>query len=99
MAGETAAPAIAGTVVPKLPRGVRIHEDKVRGRTVLLAPERAIALDETGIAILGLTDGVRSLETIVGELAKAYNAPAEEIMGDVAAFFADLRDKRMLELT
>jgi pyrroloquinoline quinone biosynthesis protein D len=96
---EAMAMAMADDAVPKLPRGVRLHEDKTRGRTVLLAPERALALDETGIAILGLTDGVRSFGAIVAELARVYNAPADVIGADVAVFFRDLQDKRMLDVT
>ncbi|RVN83523.1 pyrroloquinoline quinone biosynthesis protein PqqD, partial [Sinorhizobium meliloti] len=37
------APVISGSSVVKLARGVRLHEDPVRGQTVLLAPERAMA--------------------------------------------------------
>ena len=31
--------------IPRLPRGVKVHFDVVRGEHVLLAPERAFALD------------------------------------------------------
>jgi hypothetical protein len=43
--------------VPFLPRGVRLHDDRVRGMKMLLAPERALRLDATGAAILGEIDG------------------------------------------
>jgi pyrroloquinoline-quinone synthase len=43
--------------VPALPRGVRVHEDRVRGMTVLLAPERVVKLDAIGAAILAEADG------------------------------------------
>ena len=56
---------IGGVSVIKLAKGVRLREDAVRKQTVLLAPERAIALDEIAVAIVNALDGQRSLaETI-----------------------------------
>lgn len=83
--------------VPHLPRGVRLRMDQVRQRTVLLAPERTVALDPVGCAILGKVDGVRSLKTIIDELAAAYNAPRERIAQDVTAFLQDLANRRFLD--
>jgi len=34
---------------PRLPRGVRLREDRVRGRWVLLAPERIFEIDCPGL--------------------------------------------------
>ena len=56
---------------PVLPRGVRLHFDRVRGSWALLAPERAIALDEIGHAILAEVDGARDVRTIAASLAAA----------------------------
>ncbi len=39
-------------MTPLLPRGVRLHDDRVRGVPVLLGPERAVILDAIGQAIL-----------------------------------------------
>ena len=36
--------------VPSLPRGVRVQYDSVREKWVLLAPERAVTLDQIGHA-------------------------------------------------
>ncbi|MCP1200670.1 pyrroloquinoline quinone biosynthesis peptide chaperone PqqD [Notoacmeibacter sp. MSK16QG-6] len=96
---EPLAQTITGHTVPALPRGVRVHDDKVRARTVLLAPERTLALDETSIAILNVTDGARSVRQISEALAEAYAAPVDVIEADVIGFFEALRDKRMVELT
>ncbi len=82
---------------PVLLRGVRTHWDKVRGNWVLLAPERALALDAIGAAILAETDGETSFAEIVGRLARKYNAPAEQIAGDARHFLMGLIDRRMLE--
>ncbi|WP_108257824.1 pyrroloquinoline quinone biosynthesis peptide chaperone PqqD [Mangrovicoccus ximenensis] len=83
--------------VPVLPRGVRLHEDKVRDRWVLLAPERALALDGTGLAILSEIDGTRSLGQIAGDLAARYEAPAEAILSDCIDYLGALHERRILE--
>ncbi|MEP3233065.1 MAG: pyrroloquinoline quinone biosynthesis peptide chaperone PqqD [Hyphomicrobiales bacterium] len=81
-----------------LPRGVRIKEDKVRERTVLVAPERTVALDEIGVAILAIVDGEKTLADIVEELSIKYNAPKQEIGNDVVAFLRDLQNRGYLDV-
>ena len=79
---------IAGQDVPYLPRGVRLHECKIRKGWFLLAPERALKMDQIGAAILGVVDGIRSLEDIVGKLAQDFQAPRDQVAGDVERFLA-----------
>ncbi len=90
-------PGLADSARPLLPRGVRLHYDRVRGNWVLLAPERAIKLDQVGHAILSEVDGERSLEEIVTGLAEKYQAPKEQIAKDTRGFLGALMDRRMLE--
>ena len=85
--------------VPTLPRGVRIHFDKVRENWVLLAPERAVTLDPVGHAILQEVDGVRSFGEITAALAVKYNAPEDQIRDDSAGFLSALRTRRFLDVT
>lgn len=84
--------------IPVLPRGVRLHFDRVRDRWVLLAPERAISLDQIGHAILKEIDGKRTFREISLSLAEAYNAPIEQIEKDSAGFLGAFFDRRFLEL-
>ncbi|GGG79601.1 pyrroloquinoline quinone biosynthesis protein PqqD [Salipiger pallidus] len=84
--------------IPVLPRGVRLHHDRVRGTWVLLAPERAVTLDQTAHAILSEVDGTRSLSQITATLAARYNAPEAEIAKDAAGFLGALCDRRFLDL-
>ena len=90
---------LAAGVVPVIPRGVRLHEDKVRSRWVLLAPERTIDLDPIGLAILSEVDGTRSFGDVVARLSAKFDAPSVQIEGDVAEFLTGLSDRRILELT
>jgi pyrroloquinoline quinone biosynthesis protein D len=84
--------------VPYLPRGVRLHDDRVRGIKVLLAPERALKLDATGAAILGELDGTTTFGALVATLAARYDAPEDRIAEDAARFLAGLIDRRLVEV-
>jgi pyrroloquinoline quinone biosynthesis protein D len=84
--------------IPFLPRGVRMHFDKVRNIWVLLAPERALKLDQIGLAILGEVDGAKPISEIAATLAAKYDAPVEQITKDSAAFLSSLTERRMLEV-
>ena len=88
---------IAATDRPRLPRGVKLRHDDVRGRWTLLAPERIFEVDATAAAVLGLCDGERDLGAIVADLAARYNAPPEVIEKDVVKMLDDLKAKRVLE--
>ena len=82
---------------PRLPRGVRLREDKVRARWVLLAPERIVKVNPIAVEILRLCDGARSLGEIVADLAQRFKADPERIASDVRALLASLAEKRMVE--
>ncbi|HZP79136.1 MAG TPA: pyrroloquinoline quinone biosynthesis peptide chaperone PqqD [Pseudolabrys sp.] len=84
--------------VPRLPRGVRLVHNEAQGGWVLLAPERAFKPDAIALEILKRCDGQASIEAIVDDLAKAYNAPRDRILADVSKLIAGLAEKRLLEL-
>lgn len=88
---------VDATTVPRLPRGVRLHFDRVREAHVLLAPERAFSVDERAVSVLKLVDGTRNVGTIAAELATQFNADAAVIERDVAAMLGGLIDKRVVE--
>ncbi|SIO29078.1 pyrroloquinoline quinone biosynthesis protein D [Rhodovulum sp. ES.010] len=84
--------------IPVIPRGVRMQFDRVRDGWVLLAPERTVALDEIGRAILSEIDGERSFGQITAGLAARYAALQEEIAEDSRRFLGALIDRRFLEV-
>ena len=88
---------ISENSVPKLPRGVRLHFDRVRDAHVLLAPERAFNVDGNAVAVLQLVDGKRTIGQIAGDLAKTYSADPAVIAHDVARMIEDLISKRVVE--
>jgi pyrroloquinoline quinone biosynthesis protein D len=82
---------------PYLPRGVRLRHDKVRDRHILLAPERIFEIDQVGVEILKRCDG-RGFDSLVSDLAVAFEATPEQIAGDVESFLKGFAEKRVLEL-
>jgi len=81
---------------PALPRHVKLRFDETRKVWVMLAPERVLAPDEIAVEVLKLCDGVRSVATMIDELAAKYAAPRDEIAADVIAMLQDLADKGYL---
>jgi len=84
--------------VPTLWRLARLDHDPVRGRPVLLYPEGVVFLNETGLAILELCDGLRTLDAIAAALAERYGAKGAEVAGDVADFLEDLRHRELVDV-
>ena len=83
---------------PRLARGVRLHEDRARGRTVLLAPERVITPNPSAIEILRRCDGNRTFAVIIAELARMHEAELGRIEADAEALLDVLVGRRMVEL-
>jgi pyrroloquinoline quinone biosynthesis protein D len=70
--------------------------DATRQRWIMMAPERLMLPDEQAVEILKLVDGKADVSAIVDALAARYNAPREEIAGDVTEMLQDLADKGCL---
>lgn len=85
--------------IPVLPRGVRRHQDTVRGVQVLLGPERVLMLDEVGCAVLDRVDGTTCVFDIAQALARAFEADKTEVLKDVQYYLGDLAAKQFLDLS
>ena len=79
--------------VPKLWRLARLDYDAVRGRPVLLYPEGAVLLNETGKAVLELVDGQRTVAEIAAILGERYQT---DVSGDVAEYLAHLAERELI---
>jgi pyrroloquinoline quinone biosynthesis protein D len=75
---------------------VKFRHDETRGRWVVLGPERLLLPDDAAVEILKLVDGARSVDAVIDELARHFDAPREVIGADVIAMLQDLVDKGML---
>jgi len=79
--------------IPRLWRLARLGFDDVRGRPVLLYPEGAVLLNETGAAILELCDGTRTVGEIARALGERYGA---DVTTDVQQYLGYLNDRELV---
>lgn len=79
--------------IPKLWRLARLDYDAVRGRPVLLYPEGAVLLNETGKAVLELVDGQRTVAEIAAILGERYQT---DVTVDVAEYLARLAERELI---
>jgi coenzyme PQQ biosynthesis protein PqqD len=91
---------LTATSVPSLWRLARVEFDDVRKRPVLLYPEGAVLLNDTGAAILKLVDGHRTVGDIARLLSAQYEGeggPGEAgILEDVTAYLSTLADRELI---
>lgn len=78
---------------PALASHARLQHDQVRGRWVVQAPERLYVLDDVAHAVLSRCGRGLSVAQIAAELGTEFDAPADEIRGDVLELLQDLADK------
>ena len=86
--------AIALDTVPKLWRLARLDYDPARQRPVLLYPEGAVLLNDTGRAILELVDGHRSVAEIAAELSARYQT---DVTADVTDYLSHLAERELIQ--
>jgi pyrroloquinoline quinone biosynthesis protein D len=94
----TGSSILAPLCKPHLRPGVRLTHNEAHGGWVLLAPERIFKADAIAAEILKRCTGDSTLDMIVDDLAKTFNAPRERIEVDVATLIRGLADKNLLEL-
>jgi pyrroloquinoline quinone biosynthesis protein D len=85
--------ALTASSVPKLWRLARVDFDAVRQQHVLLYPEGAVLLNETGAAILELCDGRRSVAAIAKILEERYQC---DVLTDVTEYLSGLFDRELI---
>lgn len=78
---------------PVLWRLARLDYDSVRQRPVLLYPEGAVLLNDTGAAILELVDGSRTIADIVALLGQRYGT---DVSADVTEYLSDLARRELI---
>ena len=91
-------PTIAGSAQPILTRGVRLQTDSKTGNSVLLFPEGVLELNETAQEILNRCDG-RTVSEIIQALAEEYDVDPKMLAIDVEETLADLKRRKLIELT
>jgi pyrroloquinoline quinone biosynthesis protein D len=80
-------------VKPVLWKLARVDFDPVRNRKVLLYPEGAMLLNDTGAEILSLCDGQRTVEDIAATLGAKYGT---DVTADVRTYLTALADRELV---
>jgi pyrroloquinoline quinone biosynthesis protein D len=79
--------------VPKLWRLARLDYDAVRQRPILLYPEGAVLLNDTGAAILELCNGTRTVGEIVTILTERYQT---DVSADVTEYLTNMAERELV---
>ncbi|MGA7872368.1 MAG: pyrroloquinoline quinone biosynthesis peptide chaperone PqqD [Candidatus Binatus sp.] len=83
---------------PRLAARARLKFDPIANREMLLFPEAALALNETGAAIVRLCDGARLISEIVEQLSQKYrDADRDALTREVVEFLATIRARGLLQ--
>ncbi|MGC2274742.1 MAG: pyrroloquinoline quinone biosynthesis peptide chaperone PqqD [Candidatus Binatus sp.] len=83
---------------PRLAARARLKFDPVAKQELILFPEAALALNETGAAIVRLCDGARSINEIVDLLSKNYgNTERKALRREVTDFLDTIRARGLLQ--
>jgi pyrroloquinoline quinone biosynthesis protein D len=83
---------------PRLASRARLKFDAIAKQEMLLFPEAALLLNETGAAIVKLCDGVRSIDQIVDSLAEKFAAADRNALRlEVNEFLASIRARGLLQ--
>jgi pyrroloquinoline quinone biosynthesis protein D len=81
---------VTAASVPRLAPKARLREDNVRKQTLLLYPERALALNASAAAIVRACGSGRT----VAEIAESLAAPLD----DVVRFLDDLAERGLVRV-
>jgi len=87
------AASLPASARPRLWRLARLEFDPVRNRRVLLYPEGALVLNDSGAEILALCDGRRTVADIATELAAKYQT---DVASDVADYLGLLVERDLV---
>jgi pyrroloquinoline quinone biosynthesis protein D len=83
---------------PRLASRARLKFDPIAQQEMLLFPEAALALNETGAAIVRLCDGARSINEIIDQLSNKYgDADRDALTREVIDFLDTIRARGLLQ--
>jgi coenzyme PQQ biosynthesis protein PqqD len=82
---------------PRLAPKARLRHDRVTGGSLLLYPEKGLALNETAAEIVRLCTGELTVAEITDRLAAKYGAEKRDALAaEVETFLQSLADRNLL---
>jgi pyrroloquinoline quinone biosynthesis protein D len=83
---------------PLLAARARLKFDPIEKQEMLLFPEAALALNDTGAAIVRLCDGTRSINEIVDQLSNQFHGTDRDALTrEVIEFLDTIRARGLLQ--
>jgi pyrroloquinoline quinone biosynthesis protein D len=82
---------------PRLVARARLKFDPIAKQEMLLFPEAALALNETGAAIVRLCNGQLTTDDIAQQLSKKYGTDREALTREVVEFLETIRARGLLQ--
>jgi pyrroloquinoline quinone biosynthesis protein D len=83
---------------PRLASRARLKFDPIEKKEMLLFPEAALALNETGAAIVRLCDGIHSVKEIADQLSNQFDgADRDALVREVTDFLETIRARGLLQ--
>jgi coenzyme PQQ biosynthesis protein PqqD len=91
--------SIGAEARPRLAGGVRLRQDRLTGKFLLLRPERGFELRGSALDIVRLCDGASTVQSIVDHLVKNHgDAVRPQIAEDVARLLDELLARRLIDI-
>jgi len=84
---------------PRLAAKARLRFDRKSSHYMLLYPERGLVLNPTAADVLQRCDGLRTVGSIVKELAERYGHEAPAVEREVMAFLQTMADRGLVQAT
>jgi coenzyme PQQ biosynthesis protein PqqD len=81
---------------PRLAAKARLRFDRKSARYMLLYPERGLLLNPTAADVLQRCDGLRTVDSIVEELAQQYGHERPAVEREVMTFLQSMADRGLV---
>ena len=82
---------------PRLVSKARLRFDKKSSRYMLLYPERGLVLNPTAADVLQRCNGLRTVGSIVEELAQQYGHEVPAVEREVMTFLQTMADRGLVQ--
>jgi coenzyme PQQ biosynthesis protein PqqD len=82
---------------PRLAAKARLRFDRKSSRYMLLYPERGLVLNPTAADVLQRCDGLRTVGSIVEELAQQYGHEVPSVEREVMTFLQTMADRGLVQ--
>ncbi len=94
--GRSAGQLISTESRPRLAVKARLRFDRKASRYMLLYPERGLVLNPTAADVLQRCDGLRTVASIVEELAQQYGHEVPAVEREVMTFLQTMTDRGLV---